>query len=92
MSHYNHRCVLYQQHDNVKFGRCIGHGGVPVYMTHKQDDPYPAPATYEYREYIDKGIEHWAMMGFAVLDFEADSVHVRYIDENGDVHKEETIW
>jgi len=88
---HEHRCVLYQQHDNVKFGRCIGHGGVPVYMTHKQDDPYPPPATYEYREYIDKGIEHWAMMGFAVLDFEADSVHVRYIDENGDVHKEETI-
>jgi hypothetical protein len=88
---HEHRCMLYQPHENVQYGRCIGHGGVPVYMTHQQDDPYPSPAVYEYREYIDKGIEHWALMGFAVLDFEEGSVHVRYIDENGTTHKEETI-
>jgi hypothetical protein len=30
-------------------------------------------------------------MGFAVLDFEGASVHVRYIDENGAEHMNETI-
>jgi hypothetical protein len=88
---HEHRCVLYSKYDHVGWGRCVGHGGVPVYMTHSKDDAYPLPATYEYREYLDKGLEHWALMGFAVLDFEGASVHVRYIDENGAEHMNETI-
>jgi hypothetical protein len=90
---HEHRCMLYSQYHDVEYGRCVGHGGVPVYMTHAQTDPYPAPGSYEYRDYTTSILgEHFALFGFAVLDFVADgTVKVRYIDENGNCHKEETL-
>ncbi|HEV2855110.1 MAG TPA: metallophosphoesterase [Thermoanaerobaculia bacterium] len=88
---HEHRCVLYKPYENVAFARCIGHGGVPVYMTHGEKDPYPPPGDYEYRGYFQKGLERWAWFGFAVLDFEGAEIHVRYIDENGVEHKNERI-
>jgi len=54
---HEHRCVIYDPVQHVKYGRLIGHGGVPVYMTHAKDDPYPAPANYEHRRYKGKGLE-----------------------------------
>jgi hypothetical protein len=88
---HEHRCVLYRSFDGVPFGRCIGHGGVPVYMTHGETDAYPDPAVYEYRKYIDAGLERWALFGFGVLDFKDDVVNVRYVDEFGVEYKKETI-
>jgi hypothetical protein len=88
---HEHRCVLYGAHENVRFARCLGHGGIPVYMSHGEGDPYPPPATYEYRRFIQNGLERWALFGFAVLDFDGPAVHVRYIDEDGATHKTETI-
>ena len=88
---HEHRCVLYKPHEKVEYARCIGHGGVPVYMTHKENDPYPPPGSYEYRGHFDKGLERWAWFGFAVLDFDGPEIHVRYIDENGVEHKNERI-
>lgn len=89
---HEHRCVAYQEWGNVKYARLIGHGGVPVYMTHAAADPYPRPATYEYRRCICRGLEHWARFGFAVLDFDGPTIKVRYVDEDGgDPHKEETL-
>ena len=88
---HEHRCVLYKPYEKVEFARCIGHGGVPVYMTHGERDPYPPPGAYEYRGYFDKGLERWAWFGFAVLDFEGPEIRVRYIDENGVEHKNERI-
>lgn len=88
---HEHRCVLYKPYENVEFARCIGHGGVPVYMTQGENDPYPPPGDYEYRGYFQKGLERWAWFGFAVLDFEGPEIHVRYIDENGVEHKNERI-
>jgi hypothetical protein len=90
---HEHRCMLYSQYHDVEYGRCVGHGGVPVYMTHAQTDPYPAPGSYEYRDYTTSILgEHFALFGFAVLDFVADgTVKVRYIDENGNCHKKETL-
>jgi len=89
---HEHRCVLYKS-GTVKYARLIGHGGVPVYMTHGIDDPYPPLVSYEYRRYTTSsfGLEHWALFGFAVLDFDGPRIHVRYVDEDGDTHKEETI-
>ena len=89
---HEHRCVLYKP-GTVKYARLIGHGGVPVYMTHGIDDPYPPSVSYEYRRYMTSsfGLEHWALFGFAVLDFEGPRIHVRYVDEDGDTHREETI-
>jgi hypothetical protein len=80
---HEHRCVLYNPERNVEYARCIGHGGVPVYMTHDEGDPYPPPAAWEFRDFIQSGLERWALFGFAVLDFDGPQITVRYIDENG---------
>jgi hypothetical protein len=88
---HEHRCITYAPTSGVKHARLIGHGGVPTYMTHAENDPFPAPATYEYRQYIRKGLEYWALFGFAVLDFDAAMIRVRYVDENGSNHMQEII-
>jgi hypothetical protein len=88
---HEHRCMLYEPHGGVTYGRCIGHGGVPVYMSHGENDPYPAPGTYEYRGYMKDGLEKWALFGFSVLDFDGPRITVRYIDENGFEHLREVI-
>ena len=88
---HEHRCVLYSAHQNVSFPRCLGNGGIPVYMSHNEADPYVPPATYEYRNYIQNGLERWALFGFAVLDFNGPKIDVKYIDEDGATYKTETI-
>jgi hypothetical protein len=88
---HEHRCVLYEPHEKVEYARCIGHGGVPVYMRHQAGDPYPPPATYEFRDFFQEELERWARFGFAVLDFDGPEIAVRYIDENGREHQHERI-
>ena len=89
---HEHRCMLYKPHLGVKFGRCLGHAGVPVYMWHQEEDPVPEPGAYEYRErFHTNPLEPWSLFGFAVLDFAGPYIHVRYINENGVVHKTEEI-
>jgi Calcineurin-like phosphoesterase len=89
---HEHRCIFYEPHQNVQVARCIGHGGVPVYMNHREDDPMPNPGKYEYRSFFKRGLERWAMFGFAVLDFDGARISVRYINEDGGVpHDTETI-
>ena len=90
---HEHRCVLYDPWGTVKYPRLIGHGGVPVYMLHGTDEPYPSSVSYEYRKYVTSslGTEHWGLFGFVVLDFDGPKIHVRYVDEDGDTYKEETI-
>jgi hypothetical protein len=82
---HEHRCMLYDPYHDVQYGRCVGHGGVPVYMTHAATDPYPPPGNYEYRAFLTSPLgEHFGLFGFVVLDFRPDGkVDVRYIDENG---------
>jgi hypothetical protein len=56
-------------------------------MWHGESDPYPAPAEYEYRRFIRKGLEHWALFGFVILDFYPDGLLTEtFIDENGNPH------
>jgi 3',5'-cyclic AMP phosphodiesterase CpdA len=88
---HEHRCIIHAAHKNLTFARLVGHGGVPVYMLHGKDDPYPLPATFEDRRYLQKGLERWAYMGFAVFDLDGPMMKVRYLDENGDLQHEETI-
>jgi hypothetical protein len=88
---HEHRCMLYRPHANVPAARCIGHGGVPVYMWRRPDDPCPSPGVYEYRGRIKDGLQRWALFGFAVLDFDGPHLHVRYIDEAGNEHKSEDL-
>jgi hypothetical protein len=88
---HEHRCVLYDPTENVEYARCVGHGGVPVYMTHKESDPYPPPAAWEFRDFLQSGLERWALFGFAVLDLDGPKITVRYIDENGKENRREQI-
>ena len=66
-------------------------GGVPVYMWHNANDPYPLPGEYEYRAFIEKGVERWALFGFVVLDFDGPDLSVRYINERGEEHQRDEL-
>jgi hypothetical protein len=88
---HEHRCAVYAPHEGVSFARCVGHGGVPVYMTHREKDPYPQPAVYEFRKVLRDRLEPWAAFGFVVLDFDGPRLHVRYLDEDGAEHHTEEI-
>jgi hypothetical protein len=88
---HEHRCVVYRPFNNVEFGRCIGHGGIPAYMWHGTEDSYPTPAIYEDRRCFTRGLERWAVFGFVVLDFDGPRIEVIYIDENGQIPHREVI-
>lgn len=93
---HEHRCAIYKSFDDVQFARCVGHGGVPVYMNHG-DEPLVPPCIWEFRDSIEhEGIEgmvgaRWAKFGFAVVDIYGPAMHVRYVDEDGNIAKEEDI-
>ena len=91
---HEHRCLTYRGVPALPFASCIGHGGVPVYQIHGGKAKLPAPGAYEYRDVVYggvAGVEPWAKFGFAVLDFNADVISVRYIGEDGKVVHRETI-
>ncbi len=88
---HEHRCVLHSAHGGLEYARLVGNGGVPVYMTHAEGDEYPSPAIFEDRRYIASGFEHWAYMGFSVVDLDGDSLRERYFDEDGFLCREGTI-
>lgn len=83
---HEHRCVVYEAHENIKYPRLIGHGGVPVLID--DDQGTPAGVRYEYREAAedDAGPERWRLFGFVVLDFDGPDVVVRYYNEQGVEH------
>ena len=87
---HEHRCMTYKDVPRIRFPRCIGHGGVPVYQTHFSGTA-PAPGDWEFRDYITSGVEFWAKFGFTVLDFYNGKITVRYIDEDGVEDRQETI-
>lgn len=80
---HEHRCMVYGPHNGLRYAACVGHGGVPVYMNHDADAPYPPPGVYEDRRFMQRGFERWAYMGFCVLEFEDRQLSIRYLDENG---------
>lgn len=88
---HEHRCLSLRPHLGVAQGRCIGHGGIPVYQWHDDGDPTPAPVRYEHRGAFREGLERWALFGFAVLDLDGPRIQVRYIDENGLEHHREVL-
>ena len=81
---HEHRCMVYEPGSGLQYAACVGHGGVPVYMYHRDNGKYPAPGIFEDRRYIRSGAERWAYMGFCVLDFNGPRMSVRYLDENGE--------
>ena len=61
---HEHRFIMYEPTVHVRNARLIGHGGVPVYMTHPDDNDYKKPAVFEDRRFVKSGLEHWPMFGF----------------------------
>lgn len=88
---HEHRCVTFDPHEGVQFASCVGHGGVPMYASHDENDRPPAPGRYEYYASFRSRLERWTLMGFAVLDIDGASAAIRYIDENGKQHHDERI-
>jgi hypothetical protein len=88
---HEHRCMTFRDVTGIRYPACLGHGGVPVYQTHDSNGPLPAPGLWEYRDYVDGGLELWAKFGFVTLDFYGDKIEVRYINEDGVVHRSDTI-
>jgi hypothetical protein len=88
---HEHRCVVYGPAENLHYSCCLGNGGVPVYMLHKEGAPLPPPAAYEYRARIRSGLESWALFGFAVLDFDGGQINIRYLDEDGSEHHSQVV-
>lgn len=90
---HEHRCMTFHPHMNVRYSSCVGHGGVPVYMWHEEDDPYPEPGLWEYRDFIldPNGKERWGYMGFAAVDLDGPRATVRYINEDGVEHRSDTL-
>jgi hypothetical protein len=87
---HEHRCALYQPAQHARYPRCIGHGGIPAFVS-APNDPLPDGVQYEYRGARIDGSDRWQLFGFAVLDFDGPEITVRYIDELGDEHHRESI-
>lgn len=88
---HEHRCQVFSERDGVRWGRLLGHGGVPVWQWRSADDPLRPTVVYEHRARFRSGIEWWARFGFAILDFDGPRIDVQYVDELGNVGFRETI-
>ncbi len=90
---HEHRCMIFSDSENVRYGCCLGHGGVPVYQWHQLNDPVPAPGTYEYRavRLATLGLEPWAVFGFAIIDLHGKSAAIRYVNEVGFEHHSSSL-
>lgn len=87
---HEHRFAMYKPREDLPYGRLIGHGGVPVWARPKSK-AVPATVQYVSTNGFRSGIERFALFGFAVLDFDAAQIGVRYFDEHGEVEQSETI-
>ena len=54
---HEHRCLVYGEHEGVRFSSCVGHGGIPEYLIEREGAPYEAPMRYDYRRKHGTGID-----------------------------------
>lgn len=87
---HEHRCMTFEPHEQVQYGRCVGHSGVPV-TAHEPSAAVPAPGAWEYRGQFESHGAAWARFGFVVLDFDGPVIHVSYVDEEGNVDLTEDL-
>jgi hypothetical protein len=85
---HEHRCAFYQPRNQIQYGRCIGHGGVPVLAS---TGPLPAGVQYEFGDWVVGTEPHLARFGFAVADFDNERMHVEYLNEDGIAHNFEDL-
>lgn len=86
---HEHRCVTYEPHDHIRYGRLIGHGGVPVWT---DTDSLAAPGVFQSNKSMGGGVnERFAYMGFAVLNFKGVEIEAAYYDEDGGLDLREVL-
>jgi hypothetical protein len=91
---HEHRLAIYDHYrvaDGIGgFGRCVGHGGMPVELERRLADP-AAPLDFtDERRYPGAGALELGYNGFAQLDFEGERLMVEYRDLSGAaVYREE---
>lgn len=80
---HEHLACVYQPQPQpyLRFGSCIGHGGVPV-LLEKDEKPHPE-VTWRAREHRQIFENLWQLFGFAVLDFDGPGIDVAYYDQRG---------
>jgi Calcineurin-like phosphoesterase len=80
---HEHLACVYrpQPQPYLRFGSCIGHGGVPV-LLEKHEKPHPE-VTWRAREHQQIYENLWQLFGFAVLDFDGPGIDVAYYDQHG---------
>jgi hypothetical protein len=85
---HEHRCAFYAPRPEVRYGRCIGYGGVPILAETQYNPP---EVIYQYQDFVAGGDPLFARFGFAVMDFDNQKLHVQYLGENGIPHQQEDI-
>jgi hypothetical protein len=88
---HEHRLMGFDEAGGVKVPRCIGHGGVPVLMTHTPEEHIPPPGAWQETDFSKYRGDHWGRMGCAILDFAGAQIKVRYRDEEGSTPHKEVI-
>jgi hypothetical protein len=87
---HEHRLVIYKEFrlgDGVKaYGRCIGHGGMPVEYPLPRPQLKDCPVEFiDERLYFNNEDLRLGMNGFARLAFRGKTLRVEYVDLCGDV-------
>lgn len=80
---HEHLACVYQPQPQpyLKFGSCVGHGGVPV-LIEPHEEPHPE-VTWRAREHRQIYENLWQLFGFAVLDLDGPGIDVAYYDQLG---------
>jgi hypothetical protein len=65
----------------LRFGSCIGHGGVPTLL--ERDEKRPSGVVWRAPEHKRIFENLWQLFGFAVLDLDGPGIDVSYYDQNG---------
>jgi Calcineurin-like phosphoesterase len=83
---HEHRCAFYEPMNHISYGRCVGHGGVPVLAP---SAPMPDGVRYEFGDWVVGTDPHFARFGFVVIDCVNERMHIQYIMEDAMPHNTE---
>jgi hypothetical protein len=90
---HEHRCVLYEEREQITYPRLVGHGGVPVLAPKTAK---PKGVSFQFGEAENEYFygfvnERFQRFGFAELTFDNDSIAVRYVTELGAQAEKESL-
>ncbi len=83
---HEHRLYSYGARSGIGYATCTGHGAV---LEEPATAAVAGPGEAEFRAtFRDGDGDEWRMPGFTVVDLDARTASVRYVDMNGDVWRE----